>query len=41
MKHTRIVSVFLFLSLSILSISLETIAADDYKISNELNAYLR
>jgi len=36
----RIVSVFLILFLSILSITLETTAADDYKISNELNAYL-
>ena len=36
----RFVSVFLILFLSILSIAPETSAADDYTISNELNAYL-
>jgi AraC-like DNA-binding protein len=36
----RIVSVFLILFLSILTITLETKAEDDYKISNELNTYV-
>ncbi len=40
MNQVRIVSGFLILFLSVLSITLETTAADDYKISHELNTHL-